>query len=81
MKECLGERPLVGVPREATALREGVGRRVSFRGDGAEERDIPNRPGSTATAPANFMPDFLLLDGGMRLEGKVAGTGSCSMAR
>lgn len=81
MKECLGERPPVGVPREATALREAVGRRVSLMGDGPEEEeDIANRAGSTATAPGNVTADFLLLDGGMRLAGKAAGTGSCSMA-
>lgn len=85
MKECLGERPPVGVPREATALRDGVGRSVSLRGDGPEgddddDDDIPNRAGSTATAPGNFKPDFLRLDGGTRLAGRAAGTGSFSIA-
>lgn len=52
---------------------------VSFRVTGLDNR--PEREGSTATAPGSAMADFFRLEGGMRLAGKLLGTGSFSMAR
>lgn len=59
--------------------RGGVLRWESLRG--AAPAMKPDRAGSTATAPGIALADFFLLEGGMSDVGKVAGTGSFSMAR
>lgn len=79
LKECFGERLTVLLLRRPAVPRGGVLRRDSLSGAGPPIS--PGIAGSTATAPGRPLANFFLLEGGMREVGKVAGTGSFSMAR
>lgn len=70
MNELDGDR-FVLLPKELLESA-GVGRRFSFRRNGLE--------GRTGTDPGRAPAIFFLLCGGMRVAGRVDGTGSFSLA-
>lgn len=69
---CLGDR-LPALFSEFMLPCDGVDRRLSLGGGGL--------PGNTGAMLDKEPTDFLRLDGGMREEGRMEGTGSFSRAR